>query len=63
MLLPLTHLKNNYPRIHSAVQDLRRLMTDGDAVGPGCIGRGIQEACGQFRRQAQQHNIQVMHIL
>lgn len=54
LLLPLSHVKNNYSRIQTSITDLYDGIHDkgqSQTEGRGCIVQGIQEACAHFHRQ------------
>lgn len=53
LLLPLSHVKNNYSKIQTSIGDLYNAILDkgqGQQATRGCIVQGIQEACAHFHR-------------
>ena len=53
LLLPLSHVKNNYSKIQTSISDLYSAILDkgqGQETTRVCIVQGIQEACAHFQR-------------
>ncbi|XP_006811757.1 meiosis 1 arrest protein-like [Saccoglossus kowalevskii] len=53
-LFPLQHVRGNYPKVYSAIIELKNYLSDGtlSAKNCSCVTQGLQEALGQFKRQA-----------
>ena len=65
VLLPLQHVKGNFVRIHSVLNELKASLEDGTRGWSSnqdisVVGLGIQEAVGMFQRQAQ--NLLVVRV-
>nr|XP_022294967.1 meiosis 1 arrest protein-like [Crassostrea virginica] len=65
ILLPLSHVKGNYDRLQSAVQDLQSALKSRNSASEteAAVTRAIDEACQQFKRQMSLNSLQVRGAL
>ena len=55
LLLPFSYVRNNFPRIQTAIYDIRNMIENlvQSDQSSSCIEQGLLEACSHYRCQLQ----------
>ena len=64
LFLPFSYVRNNFPRIQTAISDIRGLLDNLSSVNQAAtvIEQGLIDACKQFSRQLQSRQVSIYSI-